>query len=260
MTRLDGLTVVVTRPAAQAVRFTEGLESLGARVLSFPTIEIECLGIDPDDREALAPDRHDWTLYTSSNAVECSLAQLPRPTRTKVAAIGRATARALEARGIKVHALPEGPSDSEHLLALPAFADVAGLGILIVKGTGGRTHLREELARRGAAVAQAEVYRRRRPVPSPDVLAGLEASCREARIACTATSVDGLDGLLELLPEAMLAQVRDLPLVVPGERVAQAARDRGWRGRLIVSPSAEDEAMLGALRGAAGPGGPLAPA
>jgi len=260
VTRLDGLTVVVTRPAAQAARFTERLESLGARALSFPTLEIECLDIGLDDREALAPDRHDWTLYTSSNAVECSLAQLPRPNHTQIAAIGRATARALEEHGVTVHASPEGPSDSEHLLALAAFADVAGLRILIVKGTGGRTYLREELTRRGAAVAQAEVYRRRRPVPAPAVVAALEASCGDARIVCTVTSVDGLDGLLELLPKPRFARLRDLPLCVPGERVAQAARDRGWRGRLIVSPSAEDESMLGALRTAAGPGGPLAPA
>ncbi len=260
MTRLDGFTVVVTRPLGQAARFARGLEALGARTLSFPTLEIECLGIRPDDREALAPDRHDWTIYTSANAVECSLDQLPRPARTNVAAIGRATARALAAHGIAVRALPEGPSDSEHLLALAPFAHVAGLRILVVKGTGGRTYLREELTRRGAAVAEAEIYRRRTPAPAAAALAGLEASCRDARLVFTATSVDGLDGLLELLPEPRFAPVRDLPLVVPGERVAHAARDRGWRGRLIVSTSAEDESMLSALGSAAGPGGPLAPA
>jgi uroporphyrinogen-III synthase len=260
VTRLDGYTVVVTRPAAQAARFAEGLESLGARVLSFPTLEIECLDLGPAGRGALAPDRYDWTLYTSTNAVECSLAQLPRPAGTRVAAIGRATARALEEHGITVHARPDGPSDSEHLLALAAFADVAGLRILIVKGTGGRTHLREELTRRGATVAQAEVYRRRTPRPDPNALAGLETACRDARLVVTATSVDGLEGLLGLLSEPRFARLRDLPLVVPGERVAQGARDRGWRGRLIVSPSAEDDAMLDALRCAAGPGGPLAPA
>jgi uroporphyrinogen-III synthase len=260
VTRLDGLTVVVTRPAGQAARFTAGLESLGAGTLAFPTIEIECLAIRPDGREALAPDRHDWTVYTSTNAVECSLAQLPRPTRTRVAAIGRATARALEDHGIAVHARPEGPSDSEHLLALPSFAHVAGLRVLLIKGTGGRTYLREELARRGATVVQAEVYRRRTPVPRADALAALETACRESRPVVTATSVDGLEGLLALLPEPRFARLRDLPLVVPGERVARAARDRGWRGLLIVAPSAEDEAMLGALRAAAGPGGPLAPA
>jgi len=34
---------------------------------------------------------------------------------------------------------------------------------------------------------------------------------------------------------------------VPGERVAAAARDLGWRGRLVVAPSAEDAVMLDAL-------------
>jgi hypothetical protein len=37
------------------------------------------------------------------------------------------------------------------------------------------------------------------------------------------------------------------PLVLPGDRVAAAAHERGWNGPLVVATSAEDEAMVDAL-------------
>ena len=151
---------------------------------------------------ALAPDAFDWTVYTSANAVESSLRQLPRPTRSKIAAVGRGTARALAAHGLAVEAIPTTTADSEGLLALDCFADLRGQRVLILKGRGGRPLLREELARRGAEVVTGDVYR---------ATAGdgrSVARCRPCARACdagtavvTATSVEVLDGLLQLAPD-----------------------------------------------------------
>ena len=44
-----------------------------------------------------------------------------------------------------------------------------------------------------------------------------------------------------------LRGLRELPLVVPGERVAAAAGELGWRGRVVAAASAEDAAMLQAV-------------
>jgi uroporphyrinogen-III synthase len=253
---LEGLTVVVTRPARQAGPFVAMLRNAGADAILLPAIEIEPIELDAASRPALVPDNFDWTVYTSANAVAWSLPQLPRPARTRVAAIGRATARALDEQGIRVDAVPQGASDSEGLLALGAFADLRGQRILIVKGAGGRTLLRDELARRGAELVLCEVYRRRPAATDPAALEALRSAGGHARLIVAVTSGEVLGALLEAAPDDRLPTLRDATLLVPGERVAASARSLGWRGPLVVAPSAEDGVMLAALARQSGRAGP----
>jgi uroporphyrinogen-III synthase len=253
---LAGITVVVTRPAHQAGRFLAMLQEAGASAILLPAIDIEPIVLDPGTRARLVPDTFDWTIYTSANAVEYSLQQLPRPVRTRVAAIGRATARALEGQGVSVDAVPSGAPDSEGLLALESFADLRGRRILILKGAGGRTLLREELARRGAEVALGEVYRRRPAVAEPAALDAVGLAGASSWTVVAVTSSEVLRALLEMAPDHRLPRLRDSALLVPGERVAAAARELGWRGPLIVAQSAEDSAMFAALARRRARGGP----
>jgi len=257
---LAGLTVVVTRPARQAARFTQSLRDRGAATVAFPVLEIEPVTLDAAARGVLAPDAYDWVVYTSANAVELSLPQLGRPAHARVAAIGRATARALTAAGIHVHALPASGSDSEALLAHPELAEPRGQRILIVRGVGGRDALRAGLAARGALVATAEVYRRTRPVPSAEAFNALDRAPGAGPVVVAVTSVEVLDSLLAAAPAARYAWLRDAPLLLPGERVAEEARRRGWRGPLVVARTAEDEAMVDALMLWSSDGGRTAPA
>ena len=72
------------------------------------------------------------------------------------------------------------------------------------------------------------------------------------------TSGEVLGALLDAAPDGRLPELRDATLLVPGERVAASARNLGWRGPLIVAPSAEDDVMFAALArhsGATGPSG-----
>ena len=255
---LEGLTVVVTRPARQAGAFVAMLRDAGADPILLPAIEIEPIELDAASRATNAPDDFDWTVYTSANAVEYSLQQLPRPARTRVAAIGRATARALEQQGIRVDAVPQGASESEGLLALGHFADLRGRRILIVKGAGGRALLREELARRGAEVVLCEVYRRQPAAADPAALAALRDASDRTGLIVAVTSSEVLAALLEAAPDGRLPKLRDATLLVPGDRVAASARNLGWRGPLIAATSAEDGVMFAALArhlGRAGPSG-----
>ena len=253
---LSGVVVVVTRPAAQAARFAALATASGAQPLLFPTIAIDPVILDAAARERLAPDRYHWTLYTSANAVEHSLSQLPRPQKTRVACVGKGTARALEEHGIRVSALPAASADSEGLLALDCFADLGGQRVLILKGRGGRALLREELARRGADVTLGDVYERRRAQPDPAAFEALRGACAGGRAVVAATSAEVLAGLLEMAPDDRCPALRDVPLVVPGERVAASARELGWRGRVVAAASAEDAAMLQAAITAAGGSAP----
>lgn len=244
---LAGLVVVVTRPAAQAGRFAALATAAGAQPLLLPTLEIEPITLDTEWRGRLVPDDYDWTIYTSANAVESALQQLPRPQHTRVAAVGRATARALQQHGIAVNAIPRTTADSEGLLELECFAELRGRRILILKGRGGRTLLSEELARRGAEVVIGDVYQRRQAAASPQALDELRRACDADQAVIAATSAEVLAALLALAPADRCPRLRDAALLVPGERVAAAARSHGWRGRLIVAPGAEDAAMAHAL-------------
>ena len=191
---LAGIVVVVTRPAAQAAGFAALATAAGAQALLLPTLEIQTIALDAASRGRLVPDDYDWTIYTSANAVESSLQQLPRPQRTRVAAVGRATARALQQHGIAVSAVPRTSADSEGLLELECFADLRGRRVLILKGSGGRPLLREELARRGAEVVPGDVYQRRRTDASPQALEELRRACDAGRAVIAATSFGGRGG------------------------------------------------------------------
>lgn len=257
---LAGLVVVVTRPARQAARFIGMLTERGAATVAFPTVAIEPVPLGDDVRAALAAQPIDWIIYTSANAVEQALAQTGRLARAATAAIGRATARAADTAGIHVDAIPATGADSEGLLALPAFAAPSGQRIVIFKGVGGRDALRAELARRGAAVVVAEVYRRLPVIPATGSLEKLSDACATGSAVVAVTSIEVLESLLQLAPESRVPHLADTALLVPGERVAAAARQHGWRGPVVVARSAEDEVMLDALVERRAAGGPIAPA
>jgi uroporphyrinogen-III synthase len=244
---LAGLVVVVTRPARQAARFIGMLQEHGAAAVAFPTVIIETVPLDDSVRSALAAEPPDWVVYTSANAVEHALAQVGRLPQAATAAIGPATARAVAAAGIHVAAIPATGADSEGLLALPAFAAPSGRHIVVFKGVGGRDALRAELVRRGATVVVAEVYRRLPAVPAAGSLEALASACATPLPVVAATSVEVLESLLQLAPETRAPRLKDATLLVPGERVASAARRHGWRGEIVAARSAEDEAMLDAL-------------
>ena len=252
---LDGCTVVVTRPAAQAGPFIERLRTAGARCIALPTLVIEPLDPGPSAVSAVTTRTWDWAVYTSVNAVDGAAAMLGRlPPARGVAAVGRATARALERHGQRVDLRPEA-ANSEGLLATAELQAVGGRSVLLVKGTGGRDLLQETLAGRGAEVRALEVYRRTAAVLDDAALAAVEAALADAsrQLVVAVTSAEVLGNLLNLLPSPLAARLRDASLLVPGDRVAAAARAAGWRGRILQAETAEDAAMFTALaRHAAG--------
>lgn len=255
---LDGITVVVTRPAAQAERFIDLVRAAGGRCIAYPTLRIERLELDAGTLGLVRARPWDWAVFTSANAVEFGLGQLPTPLARRHAAIGRATARALAGRGVTVAARPDNAS-SEGLLELPEFADLAACRLLLVKGSGGRELLRDSARARGAEVLELEVYRRSVARPTPSAVARLHAALSsDDPLVIAATSVETLESLLEQVAATDGPALRSRTLLVPGARVAAAAAGRGWQGAIIEAGGAEDEIMLTALTGFAA--GSLPPA
>ena len=246
---LAGLTVVVLRPSRQAGRLLELVAAAGARALSFPTLVIEPLPVERATADLALARTWDWALYTSANAVRAALDTLQRlPGAARHAAIGRATARALEQHGIAVDACPVEAS-SEGLLALPEFADPAGQALLLVKGAGGRELVRETLLSRHAELQVLEIYRRAPASPTDAALEALREvlSGVSTRRVLVATSVEILEALFTITPLDLHEALRDSALVVPGTRVATAANGLGWRAAIVHAATAEDESVLEVL-------------
>ena len=246
---LAGLTVLVTRPADQAEGLCALIEAAGGRVWRWPLLEIAPVGDDAPAAELLnRADYWDWLIFVSANAVRSARSlggwTRRRSVRTRIAAVGEATARELAETGIRVDLIPKPQFNSESLLAAPELAEVAGRRILIVRGVGGRELLSVTLAERGAATAYAEVYERRR---SKADAAALIDTWRGGGIdVAMATSGEALDHLMALLGEAGPEIAERTSLAVIGSRVGQLARQRGWH-RVIAAEQASDAGMVAAI-------------
>lgn len=255
MTRagLAGAGVLVTRPARQSADLVAAIERAGGRPVPFPVMDI--VGREPVDvaREAEALPGADVVIFVSANAVQHGLAAVTPGAR--VAAIGGATAAALEARGHPPDVRPARGFDSEALLAEPALADVRGLCIRIVRGNGGRALLKETLEARGASVDYVTAYERRRHDASRAEIESVTAALGAGEIGfVVAMSVESFVFFLELLPSAARGGLGRARLVTPGRRVIQTAADAvpGTQAVLAAGPSAAElvAAMLAAAEAA----------
>jgi uroporphyrinogen-III synthase len=246
-----GRRIVVTRPAAQAEPFCARLEQSGASVFRFPVIAIEGPTVPQALQDLLANlDRFDLAVFVSSNAVERFVPRVlekgPWPASLRIAAIGARTAQALAEQGTPAAIIPAQRFDSEALLAEPALQDVRGRRVVIVRGEGGRDHLAEGLRERGAEVTYAEAYRR--TLPETDA-AALGSELRAGLVdAVTVTSGESLRNLVAMVGDPAHEAMVDTPLVVGAKRVAELARELGFRGPIVTAEDPTDPAMLEALR------------
>ena len=138
MKRLKGIGVLVTRPEHQAGHLCQLIEAEGGAAVRYPALAIRPRPDRAAVRAAVGPvDRYDLVIFVSANAVRFGADILGERRDTPIAAIGQATAAALNAAGYRVSMMPAEGADSESLLRLPQLAHMSGQRVLIVRGTGG---------------------------------------------------------------------------------------------------------------------------
>lgn len=238
---LAGAGVLVTRPEHQAAGLAGAIADAGGRVVAFPVMDIVArTGAAAATRLAALPAA-DIVIFVSANAVEHGLGAARGAAR--LAAIGDATAAALENAGCEVDIRPDTGFDSEALLASPALTEVRDKCVWIVRGAGGRELLADTLRSRGAEVHYVEAYQRRRHRPTPAELDAVTAGFAAGEIDFViAMSVQSLDYLLDLLPAACRQALPRSRLVTPSARVIKTAQQAlpDMRSRLAASPHADD--------------------
>lgn len=243
---LSGRHIAITRPPAQATKLTQAILAAGGEVLSFPLLEIAPLADHSAFQQAVTPlSGFDWVIFISSNAVEHGMPLLRQqglPPGLRFAAIGPVTAQALQAQGIPEVLTPEGRFDSEALLALPAFQQMQGQRVLIVRGVGGRELMAETLMARGASVVFGECYCRVNPQRSDQLL---QAAYADGQLhAVVITSSEALRFLLDLAAKSYWLQ--QVPLFVNHARIAEQAAAHGLTVFSANQPG--DPAMLALLQ------------
>jgi len=248
---LAGKRILVTRPGGQAAGLSALIRGAGGEALEAPAIEIRALA-DPEAFYALADrlESFDIAVFVSRNAVRKAMELLqarrgakPWPARLRLATVGSGSRDELEARGFSGVIAPQGQADSEALLALPEFADVAGKRVVIFRGEGGRTLLGETLRARGALVEHAACYRRTLPEAGGALLALAWAGGAVA--AVTVSSGEGLANLLEMLGEEGARRLAQAVFFVPHPRIAEEAARRGLGRTIVAGPG--DAEMAAAL-------------
>jgi uroporphyrinogen-III synthase len=249
MPALQGVGVLVTRPEQQAMPLCRLLENQGASTLRLPAVEIRAIGNRRKTAAQLgALGDFDVIIFTSTNAVRFGASLLDQKRDLTLAAMGPATARALNQAGYRVAVQPHETFDSESLLLHPRLEHLAGRRILIIKGANGRPFLEQELARRGAQVVAADVYQRVPATPSKVVLEALLGSFTAGAVqVITATSLEIAGNLLELATPALRDEFERVHWLVPGERIAAGVRERGLTAPLLSAESAEDHDLVAAL-------------
>ena len=248
---LAGRRILVTRPAGQSGGLAARIREAGGEPLEIPALEIRDLeDLAPFAAVAYRLESFNWAIFVSRNAVRKALALLdarrgdrPWPAHLRVATVGAGSREELVARGFPRVIAPSGQSDSEALLALPEFAEVAGRRIAIFRGEGGRAFLGETLTARGALVEYAACYRRALPAAGGALLA---AAWEGGNVdAVMVSSAQGLANLLEMLGGEGPRRLAGTALFVPHPRVAREAARLGLDASIVAGPG--DAEMAAAL-------------
>jgi uroporphyrinogen-III synthase len=231
--KLCGIRVVNTRSAHQADDVNRLLHAAGAIPIPYPCIAIA----PPPDAAALdraldrlAAGEFDWLALTSSNTIHALAQRWSPPTglwkRTRVAAVGPATARAagdlLDAPSVLTP-----PTHSGAALA-DAIPVRRGDRVLLPCSDVARSELAAGLGARGAQVESIVAYRTEIGGGGSNLPILLADGQIDAISFCSSSAVDGFVARLAAeggeLPAALA-----LPVVCIGEPTCATAREHGFR-------------------------------
>ncbi len=245
---LQGLGVMVTRPAHQAEPLCRLIEAAGGRPYRLPLLEIAPPEHPPAGLDRL--EEYHMAIFISPNAVERGIALIRErgnlPPGLQLATVGRGSAARLEKLlGRKPDICAPPPFNSEALLTNSGMQKLSGRNIIVFRGNGGRELLAETLRRRGANVTYCEVYRRVCPEIEP---ATLSRAWEQGKIEIIViTSGEGLRNLIRLAGPANLHWLLNTPLLLINRRLEAVARELGFQSSLLVAREASDSAMIDAI-------------
>jgi len=230
---LAGRTILITRAREQSGEFASRLRNLGGDVLEFPTIEIvPPLSWEKLDRAIDRLPSYDWVIFTSVNGVDFFWRRLsermkkPRiSSPLKFCAIGPATARHLQARGVEVDYTPKEFVAEAILQGFEKMA-IRGKRILLARVKQARDILPKGLRALGAEVDVVEAYRTIKPRGGARRLKSILANGKVDVITFTSSST--VNHFVELLEkEDLKGLLQGIAIACIGPVTAQTAESLG---------------------------------
>lgn len=273
--------IVITRPRAQAEPLAQRLRAAGHDAVVLPLLEIGPVADAAPLRAALAAlPSYALVAFVSPNAIDAAFAHLAGgagaataaaggeggaiapalapgvrwPAHVAVAVVGEGSRSALERHGIdpalRVHCPPpDGPSDSEHLLATLDLAALRGQKVLLIRGQGGRELMADAFRAAGAQVDVVAAYSRRIPALTPDLSTQLHDLLAETN-TWIITSSEALRGLMTLVQQCpqpdLVSKLQQQQFLVPHARIEQTARALGLPS--VTLTASGDEGVFAALQ------------
>jgi uroporphyrinogen-III synthase len=244
---LKGERILITRAREQADKLAGPLAELGADVLEIPAIQIR----PPKSYEALDLalqniESYDWLVLTSVNGVRVFFSRLEalgigqeRLLHLDIAAIGPATAAAIEEHGLPVDVVPDEYVAESVVTAL--WQQVRGKRVLLVRAKVARDVIPQELRGAGATVHVMEAYETVVPESSRMRLQEVLSDPAQRPTAITFTSASTARNFVELLGPENLARLDGITIASIGPVTSQTLRELG----LAVTLEAHEYTMAG---------------
>lgn len=246
---LAGKTIIVTRPLTQARNICTLLERYQATVVHFPVISITPANNISAAKKVLSDySNFNLIIFISANAVHYAISLAKELglsfKNDQIAVIGPATKTALETYGYHVGIIPQNGYTSEALLNHPSLQKIDEQKILIVRGCGGREHLRQVLESRGANIDYAEVYQRQLPKQRNTI--DLSKLSKKNSVILI-YSKESLQNLWALCNPEERAWIKCVSIIAGGQRIADSIDSAVSTKNSIIAENPTDKAMLEAV-------------
>lgn len=234
---LFGKRIMITRAREQAKEFAQLLESCGAEVIQFPTIEV----VPPRswkeaDNAIKKLSGFDWLIFTSVNGVRFFTERLRKNKKDlralegiRICAIGPRTAEEIERLGISPDFVP---AEYRAEAILRGLKRVKGARVLIPRAKVAREILPEELIKKGAKVKVVPVYRNVKPKADLQKVMALLSEGKISTITFTSSST--VKNFVELLEGENYLKVLDrVRIACIGPVTAKTAEELGIKTHIM---------------------------
>ena len=229
-------TLLVTRPAPQAAELVALLAERGINAISVPTVEVaRASSGGPLDNAIRSLDGAAWLVITSVNGAAALLERMSAlgrslPEGVRLAAVGPATAAALEAGGMRVDHVP---ARYRTVAIAEGLGDVAGKRVVLARADAATRSLRDALLERGALVEEVVAYQTvEGPAASRD---RVRAALAQPLDGVTFTSGSTVRGLHALLSPPEVLRATALPAYCIGPVTARVARRAGFAVPVVAA-------------------------